>query len=338
MRYRSLFHFSLLGVLAFSLLGCQQQSVQERYIFLEQEQKVVEQVHDEDNMAKYGVFSDIHGETKRLKVFAKTMQERGVEGFLVLGDTPENDVLRSGGRQQEKRNDIEEMIEAFTLLGKTDLPVFVLPGNHERKPTYETAIKEVTAKYHNIIDLAQYRSVDGDDVDFISLPGYQIKEMVSKDVYSGKENKRKFIPDDGYSADAETITATGKLGRNLDDAVILLTHGPPKTTSSSADTTHISPFLGPGTLYDGSDVGDEATRKMMLDNNLHFALSGHIHEAGGLAATLDGKRVPVGQWAESFILNVGSLEDWKLLDGSVSRGMTAIVTVDGKKAKYETLH
>ena len=316
--------FALLSTLTLSFIGCQQNP--ERYLF--EENKAIELLHDQDSIATYGVFSDIHGETEKLKVLSKVMQERGVEGFIILGDTPQNDVLRSGGRQLEGKDDTEEMIEAYTILAKTEMPVLILPGNHERKPEYQAAIKEVTAQYKNMIDLTQYRIVDGDDVDFISLPGYQIQQSAGQ----------KFIPDDGYFADAETIAATGKLSQSFDDAVILLTHGPPKTSpDSNSPSISTYPHFGPGTLYNDSDVGDESTRNMMLENNLHFALSGHIHEAGGIAATLEGKSLPENQWTEELILNVGSLEDWTLLDGKKSQGMAAIVTIDGTKIKYEII-
>lgn len=323
---------TFLSILTLSLLGCQQ----ERYLF--QENKAIELIHDEDSLATYGVFSDIHGETEKLKRLVRTMEDTpGLDGFIVLGDTPRNDFLRSGGTREERRSDAEEMIEAYTMLAKAGLPVFITTGNHERKPDYEAAMKKVSKKYKNIIDLTKYRIIDGDDADFISLPGYQIKqsfhEVEDKSVGEKITIAQTFIPADGYFADAETIAATGSLRNGLDDVMILLTHGPPKTFPSSST----SPYAGPGTTYSGEDLGDEATTKMMRKNNLHFALSGHIHEAGGLATTLDGEPIPAGQWADELVLNVGSVELWTLLDKTTSRGMAAIITIDEMKVKYEII-
>ncbi len=335
MNLKTLATWGFLSALALGLTSCQeavqdtrttvtqQQDLTQRniagreYRFSDAEQRVIELTADEDAKAVYGVFSDIHGETKRLQVLVTEMQQRGAEAFIVLGDTPENDRLRSGGRQEEQRSDQSEMVEAFTILARSGLPVFVTVGNHETHQAYQNALREVSAAYPNLIDLVQYRSVDGDDVDLVSLPGYQIPAA----------GNRRFIPQDGYWASPEEISRMGTVQQGLDDAVVLVTHGPPE----------VGAIKSPGTIFSGKDVGDEATREMLLSTKIPFTLSGHIHEAGGIATTLYGVAVPENTFAEGFVLNVGSLEDWPLLDGTKSKGMAAIFTVEGKKAKYEVV-
>ncbi|MBI2668942.1 metallophosphoesterase [Candidatus Woesearchaeota archaeon] len=212
------------------------------------------------------------------------------------------------------KSEIKDVLEAVAQMG---LPIFVIPGNHEQKPDYTTALAEVTAKYDNVIDMVKFRVFNGDDVDFVSLPGYQAFKIPG----------RQFIPDNGYWAKPELIQSTGKLRNGLDDAVVLIAHGCGKTASP-----------GPATIYGGRDVGDGNTTKMMRENNIPFAVCGHIHEAGGLAATYDGKLVKQGEWAKQFSANFGGLEDWKHLDGKTYSGMAGILSVKGDEAKFEMLY
>ncbi len=328
-------------MLLFILSSCQE-NPSELYRFAGA--KAIQISADVDQQATYAVFSDIHGETEKLQELSKIMQKIGVEGFIVLGNKKKNEGLRSGKIEKEEDNkenykeeneedDLQELIDAFRILGKTGLPVLIIPGNHENKKDYALAFERLKEKYPNLIDLVQYRAVDNDDVNFVSLPGYQIKEK-SILTASGETRNLKFLPKDGFFADAETIQESKKWTKDLeetspilDQTVVLLTHGPPKTDARR----------GPGTLYSGEDAGDENTRIMMQEAGISFALSGHIHEAGGLAANLDGTPVKEGEWSDRFVLNVGSLEEWKLLDGSISQGQAALVTFAGKKAKYEMI-
>lgn len=287
----------------------------EEYKF--EDNKVTQLSEDEDNMAKYGVISDIHGEVDKAKLFADEFKKLGVDGIIIPGDIPLNESLRYGGK--DSRDDKIEIFEVLSAIAKTELPIFVIPGNHERKKDYEQALSEVISEYPNVIDMTKFRVFDGDDVDFVSLPGYQ----------TFKSGNRQFIPNDGYWAKPNFINATGKLREGLDDAVILITHGAGKTTGNGK--------AGPGTIYNGEDVGDENTRKMMKKNNIPFAIVGHIHEAGGLAATHDGHRVMEGEWAKQFTANFGTLERWEHLNGETYNGMAGIFTVKGDEAKYEML-
>ena len=200
------------------------------------------------------------------------------------------------------------------------MPVFVIPGNHERKLDYESALVEITKKYANVIDMAQFRVFDGDDADFVSLAGYQTFRIPG----------RQFIPNEGYWAKTEFIRATGKLRKGLDDAVVLITHGAGKTGTDGK--------AGPATIYSGQDVGDANTTEMMRENNIHFAVVGYIHEAGGIATTYDGKPVNQGEWANQFTANFGGLERWKHLNGETHNGMAGVLHIKGSEAKFEMMY
>ncbi len=320
----------LIGALALGTLGCKKENLGleavveqatpfERTINGQQYKfegkRVTELTSDTDNHARYGVISDAHGEVEKAKLCAEEFRKRGVDGIILTGDLPSNEGLRYG--RTDSRADKSEIKEVLEAVAQTGLPIFVIPGNHEQKPDYTQALAEVTAKYNNVIDMTKFRVFNGDDVDFVSLPGYQTFKIPG----------RQFIPDKGYWATPEFIQSTGTLRNGLDDAVVLITHGCGKTGSP-----------GPATIYGGRDVGDANTTSMMKENNIPFAVCGHIHEAGGIAATYDGKIVKQGEWGKQFSANFGGLEDWKSIDGKMYNGMAGILIVQGDQAKFEMVY
>ena len=279
------------------------------------ETRITEISTDTDNEALYGVISDSHGEFKKAKLFAREFKNMGVDGIIVPGDIALNKRLKYN---KLDNNDSEEIIQVLEVIAETGLPVFVIPGNHERKKDYESALDELTNLYPNIIDMVKYRVFDGDDVDFVSLPGYQ----------KFKTSKKQLIPDDGYFVNQEFINNTGKLTEGLDDSIILITHGAGKTNTNDK--------FGPSTTFSGKDFGDETTSEMMKKYNIPFAVAGHIHESGGYATTHEGKWIKQGKWAKQFSANFGGLERWLNNSGNTFNGMAGIIHIRGDKAKYET--
>lgn len=333
MMWKNLVSLGLAGALALGVVGCKDKGENleskvnqtapivrtingEQYRF--EGNKVSQLSSDEDNQAIYGVISDAHGEIEKTKAFARKFKEMKVDGIILPGDLPGNEMLRYGQRDSNPdKTEIKQILEA---VAETGLPVFVIPGNHERKSDYESALAEVTAKYNNVIDMTKFRVFDGDDADFVSLPGYQTFKIPG----------RQFIPDDGYWAKSDFIRATGKLREGLDDAVILITHGAGKTS--------VDGKVGPATIYSGQDVGDANTTEMMRESNIPFAVVGHIHEAGGIAANYDGKQIKQGEWAKQFTANFGGLERWKHLNGETYNGMAGVLSVKGNEAKFDMMY
>jgi len=332
MKWKSLVSLGLVGALALGEVGCKDKDNLEskvkqttpivRTINGEQYRfegnKVSQLSSDKDNQAMYGVISDAHGEVEKARAFAQKFKEMNVDGIILLGDLPNNETLRYGRRDSKPdKIEIEQILEA---VAETGLPIFVIPGNHERIQDYESALAEITAKYRNVIDMTQFRVFDGDDVDFVSLPGYQ----------TFKSAGRQFIPDNGYWAKPDFIKATGKFRQGLDDVVVLIAHGAGKTNTDGK--------VGPATIYSGEDVGDKTTTEMMRENDIPFAVVGHIHEAGGIAATYDGKLVKPGEWAKQFTANFGTLEKCKHLNGETYNGMAGVLFVKGDEAKFEMMY
>jgi len=277
--------------------------------------RVTEISTDADLDMRFGVLSDIHGEVEKVGYFAQLFKVKKVDAILISGDIPLNEELRSG--HADIVSDEVEMLNVLREVAKTGLPIFVIPGNHEHKGDYENALKKVVLDYPNVIDMTQYRVFDGDDADIVSLPGYQ---TFSTQGY-------QFIPDDGYFASHKDIEKLKELRQGLDDPVILLTHGAGKTNAQ----------LGPSTTYDGKDVGDAYTTQVEKEANISFTVVGHIHEAGGRAATFEGTPINIGEWSSQFTVNFGTLQKWKYLDGVSREGMAGILYVHEKKAQFEIL-
>jgi len=332
MKWKNLVSLGLVGALALGGVGCKNKDDLEtkvkqttpivRTINGEQYRfegnKVSQLSSDEDNQAKYGVISDAHGEVEKVKIFAQRFKEMKVDGIILPGDLPSNETLRYS--QRDSNPDKTEIKQVLKAVAETGLPIVVIPGNHERKPDYESALAEITAKYGNVIDMTQFRVFDGDDADFVSLPGYQTFKIPG----------RQFIPDDGYWAKPDFIKATGKFRQGLDDAVVLIAHGAGKTDTDGK--------TGPATIYSGNDVGDKTTTEMMRESSIPFAVVGHIHEAGGIAATYDGKLVKQGEWAKQFTANFSGLEKWKHLNGETYNGMAGVLSIKGDEAKFEVMY
>ncbi len=328
MNLKQLLALGLLGALIVGMIGCKKETTYPENAINASLEKtinnhryklggntVTEITVDNDNKATYGIISDAHGEGEKAKYFAMEFQKRGVDGIILTGDEAKNEGLRYG--RKDSIDDALEIQNVLEAVAQTGLPVFAIPGNHERKSDWEIAVRQASSKYNNIIDMTKYRIVDGDDVDFVSLPGYQTNKIPG----------RQFIPDDGFWAMPDMIKETGKLRAGLDDAVVLITHGCGKTGSP-----------GPATTYSGQDVGDALTTTMMRENHIPFAVCGHIHEAGGLAATYDGKLVKQGEWATQFSANFGGLEEWKHLNGKTYQGMAGILTIEGDNGKFEMMY
>ena len=268
----------------------------------------------EDNNSKttYGILADTHGQIDKISSLMAGFKQIKVDGILVAGDLVNNEHFSKRGILWK---DQDEMAAVLEVLGKSGLPVFIITGNHDRLADYDSAWSKLSLSYPNLIDMNQYRVFDGDDIEIISLPGY---------------TDQKFTAPGAFYIDQEYVSETGKYATGLEDPIVLLAHGPAYTTGSLSN--------GPGTIYGGSDIGDRATAEMMKHAGLSYGIMGHVHEAGGLAATLSGVKVEPNTWAEEFVVNVGGLEAWTLLDGTKHNGMAGILTIDGELAKYNPIY
>ncbi len=286
--------------------------------------KVTQMTSDKDNEAKYCVISDAHGETEKAKAIASRCKSVGVDGIALLGDIAKNERLRYDIEDEASdQKEIEAVIAAFA---ETKLPIFVIPGNHETKPDYENALADITKQFQNVIDMAKYRIFDGDDVDFVSLPGYDQKYL-----YIGGQIAAQFIPDNGYLAGSSDIKSLANLAKGLDDKIVLLSHGCAKVSGN----------ITPDQLRDGRQVGSKEISEAMKKAGISYQLCGHIHESGGIAADFSGNRIKPNTYADQFVLNSGTLEKWAYNQPynskAIHEGMAAVLEIKGKQAKFNII-
>ncbi|MBU5690221.1 MAG: metallophosphoesterase [Candidatus Aenigmatarchaeota archaeon] len=303
---KRLFYIALSGFMLASLLTQSAYSISTKrvgeYIFRFSSDTAY--VMCDKNQTSFGVLSDIHGEVEKTREIVSYFAERKVNGIIVAGDISLNPDFR--GYNDKSR---VKIIEVLNEISRYNLPVLVIPGNHETRGEYKDAMRKAS---ENVVDMVKYRSVDFCNVKIVSLPGYQFKD---------------FVADNGFYSRPQDVKETGKFTKG-ELPILLVSHGPPKITGK----------LTPGMIYSGRDVGDENITKMIKQSGIKFVVSGHIHEAAGIAVDFKGNPLQPNKWTDELALNAGTLEEWKNLDGNVYEKTAAIITIKDGKVKYEIIH
>lgn len=179
MNWKNLISYSLIGTFTLGVIGCQNKSGLESKLkqttpivriingeeYKFEKNQVTQLTQDENNGARYGIIADAHGEVAKAKLFAQKFKEMKLDGIILPGDLASNEVLRYG--QRDSNPDKNEITQILETVAETGLPIFVIPGNHERKKDYESALANITAKYNNVIDMTSVRVFNGDDADFV---------------------------------------------------------------------------------------------------------------------------------------------------------------------------
>ncbi|MEM0473260.1 MAG: metallophosphoesterase, partial [Candidatus Aenigmatarchaeota archaeon] len=233
---------------------------------------------DFEKEVKFGLMSDIHNQVDKAKEISLLFKQRGVDGIIIAGDIN----LSPFFRYNRKIEEFNQIFNVLNVVSNNKMPVFVIPGNHESKKEYDSAIRKL--KNQNVIDMVKYRSVDLKEIQIVSLPGYQFEN---------------FVAPDGYFSDSLFVKRTSKYVKNK--TTLLVSHGPPKIKGS----------LTPGMIYSGRDVGDENITRLIKQCGIKFVVSGHIHEAAGIAVDFKGKPLQQNKWTDELALNIGTLEEWE---------------------------
>jgi Icc-related predicted phosphoesterase len=237
------------------------------------------------------------GTYRNLETALAWFRESGVEAVVVNGDTGYDEM---------------EIRESLEILGQGGLPVFVTIGNSETVGALHGALETLGQQYANLVNMDLVRYVDLDDAVLISLPGYFNKAFIH--ATGGCEYRDKHI---------EEVATLAKEARA---PVVLVSHGPPKGSGKDA-LDHAT---------DAGNVGDPRLGDLMRRAGIHFGVFGHILEAGGAARDLGDRPVAPDTATESLQLNVGQVSSmpWLLNSGTTTRGVAAILTIDGGRARY----
>jgi Icc-related predicted phosphoesterase len=236
-----------------------------------------------------------------LKYFVEQFKAEAIEGLILGGDV--------AYEEEDLRNIVK-------LLAEPGWPVLVVIGNNDSRGDFNRTVRKIVKKHPNLINMDMIRLVQGDGLDFISLPGYYDRKFTrgnSSCTYK-EENVRELIP----------------LSEETKNPIFLITHGPMKQEGPNAIDY----------AFEAGNVGDPVLTEVIKETKIKFAVMGHIIEAGGKATDLSGKKViKPGEWAPQLFVNPGSAQSlpWNLHDGRTSHGMAAIMYIKGGKAKYKLL-
>ena len=247
---------------------------------------------------------------KDLEPETRTMLDVFIAGF----EKADVDAIVIGGDSSSEPEALDQILE---YLGKaTSRPLLVVAGNMERGAALNYAIlKQRKAGATHLLNLDVIHRYDGDGVDVIGLGGYHDKaylHLAGGCIYKEKD-----------------IDALARAAAAADDAVVLLTHGPPRQKGQQAID------YVPG----ADNVGDPHLTELITRAKISFGIHGHILEAAGRATDVAGQPVAQKKLHPALFVNQGSANPlpWKLNDGTTSYGLAALLTIDGKKASYEIL-
>lgn len=251
---------------------------------------------------KIGAITDIKEDSeknlKNLEVIANWFKKRNVDLVVVAGDTGES---------------AEQMQAALGQLAALKMPIFHIIGNRAGYSEYSKAMQALAKKHENIFDLSEIRRVDLPQADLISLPGYYDANFIHAK--------------DGCQYSKEHVAELAQLFDAADSPVVMISHGPPRQKGPKAiDRTH-----------EKSNVGDPDLASALKEHDVKLGIFGNVHEAGGRATDLSGKRKrKQGKLYTSLFLNPGPADGvlWQMNDDSQSAGMAAMMTIRGKKAGY----
>jgi len=243
-----------------------------------------------------GAIKDAEPETREnLTVAAAAFRKAGAHVVLVPGDLVANEV--------------SVLPAVAAMLDEVfDLPVLVHSGNYE----WTSSLSDTLAEHPGLINMNLAREIDTGAVRLLSLPGYHDRKFLQPGACH--------YDDDDLAVAKDAAVRAAKDG----DVVVLTSHGPPRGDGKGAlDRTP-----------DNEHVGDPNLNALLTDGGIRFGIFSHILEAGGRAVTdVDGKtplKLPMKKGEPRLYMNVGSASSfgWGMNDGTTSRGLGAIVTVD----------
>ena len=261
---------------------------------------------DPDDAAVLGLVSDIKDASPEtlanLRHYIGEFKKRGAEAIIATGDIAE---------------EAPDLRSVMMTLADSGLPTFVIIGNIESLKDYDAAVASVSALKPNLIDLNKTRFVAGDDYDLLSLPGYHDASHVRSQ--------------EGCAYKPEDVRDLNKLVSRSTQALVLVSHGPPRGTAP-ASLDMLSEKEG--------HVGDAKLAAFIKGANIPFGVFGNVMEQGGrgVGPDMDTPIAP-GALSDRLFVNVGraSATPWSLATGEVSNGMAMVLRLQNKKAAYEVL-
>lgn len=258
---------------------------------------------DPDGKLVIGVLGPINEDSGlnllALRRYLAFFTEHGAEAVVVTGDSGETP------------SSMDRMLKELSAAG---VPVLVASGNRECKEDFNQGVALAQARFDGIVNLNAIRSVELAGMTFVSLPGYHDPNYITCET--------------GCRYDARTLADVVTLAQEARTPVVLVSHGPPKGTSSQSLDYATS----------AGNVGDPQVNKVIADGKIAFGLFSNIKEAGGRATAADlATQIPEGKSVKSLMLNPGAADTsrWEMNGGWASFGSAALITYSQGKATWK---
>ncbi len=212
----------------------------------------------EDKVIRIGLVSDIEGAIDSAKSSAIKLKEQNIDFIVIAGDTYENEQIRRMPLYATSTDNVSELVEGIRPYAELNVPVFIIPGNHEERRIYNQALKNLSKDHKNVFDL-NAKNADLIGINVVGMGGY---------------HDSRFMPQNGFKLDDQAYTRAEKSllsFQEQNEPIIFLTHGPPQAKKSGID--YVSGF---------GHVGDNRIAQILNKSNLHQIINihGHIHEGG----------------------------------------------------------
>lgn len=227
------------------------------------------------------------------------------------------DVIVANGDVALDEFDLEKV---FDLLAASELPVLVLPGNHESRAAFNRSFVAAEARHPNLFNMLWTRQATFGRFELLSMPGYHDRAFMPQS--AGCHYKPEDFTDLGYLV--EQLQSAGQIA-------VLVSHGPPRSRGKS----------GIDLAHEAGNVGDPAMAAFIAAHRVRFGLFGHILEAGGRGVTdlIATRPAKPKKKHPTLYVNAGaaSAMPWTMLGGRGARGLAMIVTLEPTGASYQVV-
>jgi Icc-related predicted phosphoesterase len=261
-----------------------------------------DETKDKTKNFRLGVMTDLHGHTENSQYFADQLLKENVDAYFLGGDL--SNLVNKGKNLSSNTNNIFDVVEPVAQTGKL---VLVVPGNHETHAEYDNALKSLSFKYSNVIDMQKKPVVD--------LNGLTILGLGGNDDY-------RFTVSKGYLLEEKDFYEIKQLGEKYQNEkpLLIASHVPRKYHTLN----------GLDVIANGKvNVGSANLKGLRELLDLRFSVSGHIHEAYGIIGQ-DEQVLRQGEFSDRLDFNPGAVHDYT---GKNLKSSAGIVEFKGNIAR-----
>lgn len=292
---------------------------------------------DEDKNFRFGLVSDCHGNRENAELMAKKFLAEKVNAVVIAGDLAWFQRFNADPYKRDDKKDIENSLIPFL---ETNLPVFAIPGNHEKRKDYFETCRKLEENYPNLFyDVV---SADLDDANFIFLPGGD--QFINTQIcgfYLNSSLKTRVIEKSKKKFDSDLVFLISHVPQRfetrngLDNCCSYVAADDfqykDKKFKKGKNIGKFNRHFGESLFLQGCPIkktfceneGNKQLREQIDKNEIRFSCHGHFHNSRN-AVNSEEEVVEENIFSSSLHINPGAL----------LYGYGAIVEVDGSKARY----